>query len=402
VIPFQLHRRIPLLRRPFYQRDRAIKQRDQAIAARDALLAGREGRDLADNFWWCRHRRAERIAGSAAVAAMPAFDDAGLIARVVAAYRTANATALGSKNSFWLQSFSDFKRPVHDALLSPDAETAVAPMLRNPGDNMLFYGFDNLTCRTGASASTEHGHHHIPVYDDLLRLVEALGVQRLDNPETLEADRAPETETILRGLDAVFGFTVRFPNPFPDEAGLATTRGVASYRAVQALYQAYRVAALVGDRPGARVVEIGGGLGRTAFYADQFGLRDYTVIDLPMSNVAQGYFLGRVLGPDAISLFGEDRPGIRVLPPVAFLNASDKYDIALNVDSLTEMAPGTAIDYCRAIGERADIFLSINHESNLRTARDICARLGMSASSRTPYWLRSGYLDEVFMLSAPR
>jgi SAM-dependent methyltransferase len=32
LIPFQIHRRIPLLRRPFYQRDRALAERDQAAA----------------------------------------------------------------------------------------------------------------------------------------------------------------------------------------------------------------------------------------------------------------------------------------------------------------------------------------------------------------------------------
>ena len=48
MIPFQLHRRIPLLRRPFYQRDRAMEERDRAVAERDALeeslkSASREG-----------------------------------------------------------------------------------------------------------------------------------------------------------------------------------------------------------------------------------------------------------------------------------------------------------------------------------------------------------------------
>ena len=32
MIPFQLHRRIPLIRRPFYQRDKAIAERDAALA----------------------------------------------------------------------------------------------------------------------------------------------------------------------------------------------------------------------------------------------------------------------------------------------------------------------------------------------------------------------------------
>jgi hypothetical protein len=105
---------------------------------------------------------------------------------------------------------------------------------------------------------------------------------------------------------------------FPDVVGLATSGGVASYRAVQALYQAWRIAELVSHHPSASVVEIGAGLGRTAFYARQYGLRDYTIIDLPITNVAQGYFLGRTAAPDAVSLFNESESGLRVLPPAAF------------------------------------------------------------------------------------
>jgi ubiquinone/menaquinone biosynthesis C-methylase UbiE len=39
MIPFQLHRRIPLVRRPFWQRDQATAQRDSATAERDASIA---------------------------------------------------------------------------------------------------------------------------------------------------------------------------------------------------------------------------------------------------------------------------------------------------------------------------------------------------------------------------
>ena len=236
--------------------------------------------------------------------------------------------------------------------MSGEAETVVPPLLRDPGSNMLFYGFDNLSSGTMDMNSIWDKVHHARVYDDLLRLGEAVGTQRLEYPEGPETPPAPDPEIILRELDTALGFTIRFPNPYPNEVGLKTSRGVASYRAIQALYQAYRVAELVRDRPNARVLEIGGGLGRTAFYTHQFGLRDYTLIDLPMTNVAQAYFLGRVLGPDAISLFGEDRPGIRIHPPAVFLDAADRYDLVINVDALPELATDTATAYCQAIKAR--------------------------------------------------
>jgi cephalosporin hydroxylase len=42
MIPLQLHRRIPLVRRPFYQRDRAIAERDYVMAERDRLAQDRD------------------------------------------------------------------------------------------------------------------------------------------------------------------------------------------------------------------------------------------------------------------------------------------------------------------------------------------------------------------------
>jgi len=43
LIPFQLHRRLPFVRRPFWQRDQAIAERNAAVAERDAVLAQRGG-----------------------------------------------------------------------------------------------------------------------------------------------------------------------------------------------------------------------------------------------------------------------------------------------------------------------------------------------------------------------
>ena len=170
-------------------------------------------------------------------------------------------------------------------------------------------------------------------------LAEAIGVERCRNPEYAEPALLPDVEPLLERIDGAIGSPLQFPNLFPGEVGLATPRGVASYRAVQAIFQAWRISELVDGHPGARVLEIGAGLGRTAYYATQFGVSDYTIIDIPISNVAQTAFLGRALGTDAISLFGEDRSGVRILPPPVFLEGDDRYDLVVNVDSLTELDP---------------------------------------------------------------
>jgi hypothetical protein len=391
VSPFQLHRRIPVLRRRFDRLDRALAELSLVTAERNAL------RELTPEsaHTWFRHRPASHLAGRTSVTrVVPIFDDAALIERIIRAYQAANTTALGAPDSFWLQTIADMKRPIHDILMSGDAHAAERE-LRNPAENMLFYGFDSLMReRTHAHDADWEDWARQWTYDNLLRLTEAVGVRRIEYPEGTPQSAPPDPEALLRELDDAFGFAINFPNPFAGEVGLETSRGVASYRSIQALYQAFRIRQL--SSPGSKVLEIGAGLGRTAYYATQFGFRDYTIVDLPITNVAQAYFLGRSLGETSISLFQEDNADVRVLPPSAFLESQDHYSLIVNVDSMTEMGRDTAKEYCRAIKSRAAAFLSINHEFNPLTVQDICREVGLKRLSRTPYWLRRGYVDEIF------
>jgi len=229
----------------------------------------------------------------------------------------------------------------------------------------------------------------IKIYQDLLLLAESIGVRRRWNPEAPKSGPPlPQVEDLLSSIDHGLNLRTVFPNPFPGESGLVTSRGIISDRAVQALYQAWRVFSSVNGEYKAHIVEIGAGLGRTAFYAKRIGLPNYIIVDIPMTNVAQAYFLGRTLGSDAVCLFGEKRPGIQILPSFAFFEAKDRYDIVLNADSLTELDPKIANAYGEAIRSRADVFLSMNHETNSFTVQEICRAVGMSNVSRTPYWMR--------------
>jgi hypothetical protein len=397
MIPFQLHRYIPLVRRPFYQRDLAMAERDALSSERNALAEklSREANAVSRRLFGEQPNGHFPPMPFGRTQGESAGDDLDLVSRISKAYRLASKEVGHAPSDMWNDIFLKMKRDVHDALMSDDLGS-LQQMLRDPGRTDLFYGFDGLA-RSLLRPLTEVADHSKDIYHDLVSMAEALGVRRVWAPESGAAVAAlPEVGALLDALDDKLGTKLNFPNPFPKEIGLVTAHGIASCRAVQAIFQAHRIIAL-SDRS-ARVVEIGAGLGRTAFYAHRFGLHDYTIIDLPLTNVAQSYFLGRVLGGGAISLFGEDRPGIRILPSAAFMKEGDRYDLALNVDSLTEMDIETARDYCREIKARCGAFLSINHEHNRFTVSDVCAELGMKAFSRSPYWMRAGYVDEVFWL----
>ncbi len=80
----------------------------------------------------------------------------------------------------------------------------------------------------------------------------------------------------------------------------------------------------VSDLYGYKVIELGGGLGKTAFYALKFGIPSYTLVDIPMTLVAQANFLGRQFDPNTISLANE--PEIRQDQDPTALNRLVQYD----------------------------------------------------------------------------
>lgn len=344
-----------------------------------------------------RHRPLDWTGGTGAVSdGTSPIGDGDLVDRVCSAYKHGFQSPMIEGNSFWLSDYAQKKRRIHDSIMAGDIET-VAGMLRNPQRSPLFYGFDLLNNVDPPMSAAVVDWQRQWVFDNLVRLAEAVGVTRLHYPEAPRSDPSPpDVEEILSSLDAAFGFRIDFPNPFPGEAGLSTSRGIASYRSIQSLYQVWRISQLT-DGTERRVVEIGGGLGRNAYYASKFGFGSFSIVDLPMTSVAQGYYLGRVLGGDRVRLQGEhESKPISLLTPEEYLQQDDRYDLILNVDSLSEMSTEMAVLYLRKSFEISPKLLSINHEYNPYTFPQLLREhFNRSATLRTPYWMRNGYVEEL-------
>jgi putative sugar O-methyltransferase len=349
------------------------------------------------------HRPSTAYTAVAAAARGYTQHDLALVERLIAAYRHSAVEFEGFQDSMWRDFFNQHHQAAHRVFMEGRADLAAA-ILRDPGSSDLFYGFDNLTA--SINKKVVRAEDEDECMDHLIRLAEAIGAQRLDNPsayifrgDTPTALDATSADTVIERIEHALGCTLAFPNPFPAERGILTSRGIVSYYAVPALYQAWRIKQLLKGIPRPRVLEIGAGLGRTAYYAWQLGIRDYTIIDIPMTSISQGYFLGRVLGEEVVSLAGEDLPEsegrVRILPPSRFLAALDHYDLVLNADSLPEMGEPVAQGYWERIETCADVFLSVNHEANAYTVRQfIESSSRVDTYDRHPYWIRKGYVEE--------
>ncbi len=313
-----------------------------------------------------------------------------LLQRLREAYKHALQDFVPETSAIWSDSaFIAHRQPVHDALIGNGGD--LSDLLSNPRKTDLYYGVDCLCQRI------PQGEEHAkaieadgPVWFD--RLGKALGILRLPNPEAYRPGQAPgpilNAEIVVSKLPSA----IDFPAPFPGEVALMTSRGPVSYRAVQAVYQAIRLKQIARMLGGRRCVEIGAGMGRTAYYAYRLGLRDYTIVDLPTAIVGQACFLAATLGEDSISLPGENaRAPIKLRPPQWIDRSAEKFDIALNVDSLTEMSKAYAKTYLKFIKRRCRSFLSINHEANPFTVREL---FGDRFLARHPYPMRDGYVEE--------
>jgi hypothetical protein len=323
-----------------------------------------------------------------------------LVERLLASYRRTFKKA--HYGSMWGTIFEQNHLPIHRVFMGGTAAEAER-ILGNPTTTEIHHGFDTtvaeFTKRLIASETTARGLAKTCKMK-LLTLGDALGVTTLDNPESYCAHPEPtpalDTDQLLERIEGAIGFKISFPNPFPNEFGLATKRGVAGYRAINALYQAYRIKELVGGVRNPRILEIGGGTGRTAYYAHKLGLKNYSIVDLPFTAISQGYFLGRTLGPESVCADGEPEKAdaVKLYAPETFFARRERYDLIVNIDSLTEMGRETASAYCKAIRSRAARFLSINHESNEFTVRQVS---GVAPETRYPYWMRRGYVEELYV-----
>lgn len=270
-------------------------------------------------------------------------------------------------------------------------------MLADPLSNNLMYGFDNLCKSLQSSLRLETRTETAMTADHFLALAEFLGVTNYRGPEALVSpkkkfvDVDPLIDSIIR---KVFQREISLPNLYPGETGIITPFGLASLRVPAAIYQANQVVKL-----GANICEIGPGLGRTAYFANLIGVKKYTLVDIPITSLCQGYFLLNSLPNVEFSVCGESDidQGIQLRLPAEFLNSTEKYDVVLNCDSLTEIGIDPAREYMEKIIASAKFFLSINHEGNEFTVRELAAEFGeLNLISRNRSWVRTGYVEELY------
>ncbi|HUR86497.1 MAG TPA: putative sugar O-methyltransferase [Solirubrobacteraceae bacterium] len=283
--------------------------------------------------------------------------------------------------------------------------------------------------RHDASVGITQGHHEyarlvadrsyrefvaLMAKDKLVSLGEALGAAPVENPEqgTFGKSLSCDPAELVERIGARLGVDVTPPDVDGGLLKIDTGRGLFGERDANAIYTADLVRRTVSDVRAPRVCEIGGGSGRVAYWSRRFGLTSYTLVDLPHVNAVQGYYALKSLPAGDVSLFGERPPGaagarLEILPHHAIAAFGEPvFDLVLNQDSFPEMSATVVTEYLRWIREccRGSL-MSINHESkaaygggleHISVPEMIAATGGFELSYRFPYWLRRGYVAELY------
>jgi hypothetical protein len=235
--------------------------------------------------------------------------------------------------------------------------------------------------------------------DKFISLAEAIGALPIENPE-----QGHYGENIHENLEILFdkicsaiGYDI---TPPPIDGGLLKIKvgnALFNERDCNAIYTANII------KSAKKVFEIGGGAGRVCFWSKKFGVKEYTILDLPHINVVQGFYLLKS-SPDMVSLFGETEKEVRIIP--CHLLPGEKFDLVLNQDSFPEIGKETVIAYLTWIRNHTIEFLSINHESKPpfpngehNNVYELVNQVGgFRRLDRVPYWLRKGYVMEKYGL----
>ena len=182
-----------------------------------------------------------------------------------------------------------------------------------------------------------------------------------------------------------------------------------SFAPIQQLYHAIKILEFskTYNFQNPRVMEIGAGLGLSAYHARNLNIKDYTILDLSLGSLSQAFFFGHTIGKDNV-LIGDEikkfnyddqefKNKIKLIQSTDLNLIPNNIDLIINCDSITEMSIEQAKIYTKMAAEKSKYFLSINHDNNSFLISEIFKNTGFKKIYRVPSWYRSGYNEELYL-----
>lgn len=350
-----------------------------------------------------------------------AKEDVSLCQRLIASYRRATLDKAKVENNtgqIWSQGIKRYCGKLISVMESGSAEE-LARILSSMFREDFVYGLasgsliENAHSRIGAKIWS------MKYQDNVVALAEYLGVVRTESTQ-----QGVKGYGLRDGLDAVVAkieTAIGIPMDFPDIGapyGVKANNSLITMEHPEHLYVALRISHVVQDylkdreKQPLNLVEIGAGFGGLVYWTMKLKKIDvdtYTIIDLPLINVLQGYFLAKAFGASTVKLYSENSNNnamISILPTFAFETEIKKdIDVLINENSMPEMSKAIVKNYILyAKKQVSGIFFSYNHEAysvvygkpQVFVPEVVESVGGFKRLSRNTSWVRGGYVEEVY------
>jgi hypothetical protein len=316
----------------------------------------------------------------------------------------------------WLWIFDAYQRELAATLERGDEEGLAAVMASMFQEDFVL-GLASGPLITHTNSRLASRIWCLKSFDALVSLAEALGVVPVENPEqggTGLAFQAGLGDLLLR-LERELGFRLDFPD-VGAPSGVTVQDRLITPDTPDQIYAAVRLDQAIclhldrgtGGVESRRVVEIGGGYGAMCYWFLQRreAVATYTIVDLPIVNVIQGYFLACALGPTRVSFYEEPSSQVMIVPNHALAEVASPFDVLVNKDSMPEMPHAAMIEYLDWGATNCEgLFYSYNQEVNadfLGEAQGVVHRaiaaLGcFERLRRDESWVRRGYVEEIYV-----
>jgi putative sugar O-methyltransferase len=286
----------------------------------------------------------------------------------------------------------------------------VADYLRNMHMHKATFGVSgDVNDHTRMNSRLERSKRGAVIKDILVSLAEALAILPYETlvPYVAKKNIYEDADALVDKIGRKLGIRIAPPEIDGGLYKMALKDVSFDERDLWSLYAAWRIK--INARPGSAIAEIGAGMGKVARYTSLFGFEDYSIFDLPFMNVIQGWYLLKTMGEKNVRLYGEqaEESAIKVLPYWKLGETEKSYGLVLNQDSFPEIHRDIVSGYLEIIRDRADHFLSINHEhqaplyggsdeKHLLVPQITAGMPALTKKYRFPFWLRQGYVEELY------
>ena len=254
---------------------------------------------------------------------------------------------------------------------------------------------------------------------NVVALAEYLGLVRAESSEQGEVSYGLRggLDSIVANIEKQLNISMDFPDvgaPY----GIRANNSLITIEHPEHIYVALRINHAIQNylnyeaEKKHNLMEIGGGVGSLAYWLiklEKTPVGKYSIVDLPLINVLQGYFLSKALGISKVKLYDEandDETLVTVNPTFSINSMNQKeIDIIINQNSMPEMSEQSVENYILFMKKHlSGIFFSYNHEAYAlvnETPQILVPEIvdhvsGFKRLSRTRSWIRRSYVEEIY------